>query len=173
MKQRFIPLYIPYTKISIAGLSGFASMNFKLRREGYKSSKAITQSCLGNIAIYAIYQTLLVGFKTELLRKKGLITKSDQATILIQTIKESLKDGATISLSIGLLIFICPWLYLPFSILGLVGIGTTSVDLFNVFWDGLDEKNKAELLEISKEAGVNLRLLLNGGNNYLRNMYAN
>ena len=51
----------------------------------------------------------------------------------------------------------------PLSLLGLVGMGKASLDLFHAFWDGLDELQRAELLAASREAGVNLRRFLDGG----------
>ena len=55
-----------------------------------------------------------------------------------------------------------PWLSAPLSILGLVGMSMASIELFNAFWDGLDEIQRAELLDASLAAGVNLRRFLNG-----------
>jgi hypothetical protein len=63
---------------------------------------------------------------------------------------------------LGVILLVCPWLSLPLSLLGLVGMGKASLDLFNAFWDGLDESQHAELLAASLEAGVNLRRFLNG-----------
>ena len=60
-------------------------------------------------------------------------------------------------------LLVCPWLSLPLSVLGLVGMGKASLDLFHAFWDALDELQRAELLAAAMEAGVNLRSYLRGG----------
>jgi hypothetical protein len=62
----------------------------------------------------------------------------------------------------GFLLLVFPWLSAPLSILGLVGMSMASIELFNAFWDGLDELQRSELLDASLEAGVNLRRFLNG-----------
>lgn len=63
-------------------------------------------------------------------------------------------------LAVVLLVF--PWLALPLSVVGLVGMGKASLDLFHAFWDGLTEVQRAELLAAAMEAGVNLRSQLRG-----------
>ena len=66
-------------------------------------------------------------------------------------------------MSLAVVLQVCPWLSLPRSLLGLVGMGEAAVDLFHAFWDGLDELQRAELLAAAMEAGVNLRTYLRGG----------
>lgn len=63
-------------------------------------------------------------------------------------------------MSLAVVLQVCPWLSLPWSLLGL---GKASVDLFHAFWDGLDELQRAEPLAAAMEAGVNLRTYLRGG----------
>ena len=45
---------------------------------------------------------------------------------------------------------------LPLSVLGLVGTGKASIDLFNAFWDGLSDAQRQELRNLSFDAGIAL-----------------
>ena len=65
-------------------------------------------------------------------------------------------------LSLGLVLLVFPWLSWPLAVLGFVGMGKASLDLFHAFWDGLDEVQRAELLAAANEAGVNLRRFFDG-----------
>ena len=63
-------------------------------------------------------------------------------------------------LSVVLLVF--PWLGVPLTLVGFVGLGKASVDLLHAFWDGLDDGQRQELHRAAFDAGVNLnRLLVN------------
>jgi hypothetical protein len=48
----------------------------------------------------------------------------------------------------------------PLSLLGVVGLGTASLDLFHAVWDGLEGNQQQDLLRAAHSAGVNLRRLL-------------
>jgi hypothetical protein len=85
-----------------------------------------------------------------------------QVQMIASTVWESVKQGAAVSLVLAVVLLIFPWLAFPLSLLGLVGMGKASLDLFHAFWDGLDELQRAELLAAAMEAGVNLRRFLNG-----------
>jgi hypothetical protein len=50
----------------------------------------------------------------------------------------------------------------PLSLVGLIGMGKASIDLFHAFWDGLDEDQRSALHRAAFEAGVNLAQLLGG-----------
>jgi hypothetical protein len=63
-------------------------------------------------------------------------------------------------LSLVLLVF--PWLALPLTLLGAVGMGKASLDLFHAFWDGLSATQQRQLHASAYEAGVNLHRLLGG-----------
>lgn len=49
-----------------------------------------------------------------------------------------------------------PWIAFPLSVLGLVGTGKTSIDLFNAFWDGLSDTQRQELRILAFDAGIGL-----------------
>jgi hypothetical protein len=75
---------------------------------------------------------------------------------------EATKQGAAVSLALGVILLVFPWLSMPLALLGMVGMGKASLDLFHAFWDGLDELQRDELLAASRQAGVNLRRFISG-----------
>ncbi len=160
--QRYF--HLPLADLGITALAGLGSINLNVNGGSVNNVKFIAKSTLGGVAIYTIYQSLLTGFKTEALRKKGLISRESQNKILAKKILFSLKNGATISAYIGLILLFFPWLTLPFAIFGFIGTGKAYVDLFNAFWEGLDPLQRAQLLIASKEAGINLRRFLQKNN---------
>ena len=146
----------------MAPLAGLASIDVNLNGGSLSGGEFVAESTLGGVVIYAIYQALLTGLRTEALRKRGSITRAVQVQMIASTVWESVKQGAAVSLVLAVVLLIFPWLAFPLSLLGLVGMGKASLDLFHAFWDGLDELQRAELLAAAMEAGVNLRRFLNG-----------
>ena len=156
------PFRIPQAGVEMAPLAGLASIDVNLNGGSLSGREFVAESTLGGVVIYAIYQALLTGLRTEALRKRGSITRAVQVQMIASTVWESVKQGAAVSLVLAVVLLIFPWLAFPLSLLGLVGMGKASLDLFHAFWDGLDELQRAELLAAAMEAGVNLRRFLNG-----------
>jgi hypothetical protein len=156
------PFRIPRAGVEMAPLAGLASLDVNANGGSFSSGEFVAESALGGVAVYAIYQALLTGLRTEALRKRGAISRSVQLRMVAATVWESTKQGAAVSLLLGVVLLVFPWMGLPLSILGMVGAGKASLDLFNAFWDGLDETQRAELLAAAMEAGVNLRRFLSG-----------
>jgi hypothetical protein len=156
------PFRIPQAGVEMAPLAGLASIDVNLNGGSLSGGEFVAESTLGGVVIYAIYQALLTGLRTEALRKRGSITRAVQVQMIASTVWESVKHGAAVSLVLAVVLLIFPWLAFPLSLLGLVGMGKASLDLFHAFWDGLDELQRAELLAAAMEAGVNLRRFLNG-----------
>jgi hypothetical protein len=156
------PFRIPQAGLEVAPLAGLASIDVNLNGGSLTGGEFVAESTLGGMVIYAIYQALLTGLRTEALRKRGSITRAVQVQMIASTVWESVKQGAAVSLVLAVVLLIFPWLAFPLSLLGLVGMGKASLDLFHAFWDGLDELQRAELLAAAMEAGVNLRRFLNG-----------
>jgi hypothetical protein len=50
----------------------------------------------------------------------------------------------------------------PLTLVGVVGVGKASLDLFHAFWDGLDEDQKLRVTMAAHEAGVNLASFFGG-----------
>ena len=156
------PFRIPQAGMEMAPLAGLASIDVNLNGGSLSGGEFVAESTLGGVVVYAIYQALLTGLRTEALRKRGSITRAVQVQMIASTVWESVKQGAAVSLVLAVVLLIFPWLAFPLSLLGLVGMGKASLDLFHAFWDGLDELQRAELLAAAMEAGVNLRRFLNG-----------
>jgi hypothetical protein len=89
-----------------------------------------------------------------------LIDRHEQLTLIRDSLVHSLPRGAAFSAGLGLLLLLCPWLAAPLSLLGVVGLGTASLDLFHAVWDGLEGNQQQDLLRAAHSAGVNLRRLL-------------
>jgi hypothetical protein len=156
------PFRIPQAGVEMAPLAGLASLDLNLNGGALGAREFVAESAIGGVVVYAIYQALLTGLRTEALRRRGVISRAVQLRMVSSTVWESTKQGAAVSLLLGVVLLVFPWMGLPLSILGLVGAGKASLDLFNAFWDGLDETQRAELLAASLEAGVNLRRFLSG-----------
>jgi hypothetical protein len=86
---------------------------------------------------------------------------------VIATIWRSVQQGAAVGLVLGLLLLVVPWLSLPLTVLGAVGAGKASLDLFHAFWDGLSPEQQADLLDAAHRAGVNLGRLVRGSSQAL------
>ncbi|MCP4973091.1 MAG: hypothetical protein GY914_05370 [Prochlorococcus sp.] len=162
MTRELDPFRIPQAGLEVAAMAGLFSIDANLNGGAFNGGEFVAESTLGGVAIYAVYQALLTGLRTEALLQRGAISRAVQLQMISATVWESVKQGAAVSLVLGVILLVCPWLSLPLSLLGLVGMGKASLDLFNAFWDGLDESQHAELLAASLEAGVNLRRFLNG-----------
>lgn len=125
-------------------------------------SEFIAESTLGGVAVYAIYQALLTALRTEAMRHRGEIDRADQIRTIALTVWESTKQGALVSVVLGVVLLVFPWLGLPLTLLGFVGMGKASLDLFHAFWDGLSDEQQADLNRAAFAAGVSLRRLLGG-----------
>ena len=122
----------------------------------------LAQTGVAALVIYGSYQVLLSGLRSETLRRRGLIDRREQLALIQASLLDSLPRGMALSVGLGLLALLLPWLTAPLSLLGLVGLGKASLDLFHAVWDGLDGAQQQDLLQAAHSAGVNLRRLLDG-----------
>lgn len=155
MTRQQDPFRIPHAGLEAAPLAGLASLDISTASEGF-SGEFLVDSSLGGVLVYAIYQALLSSLRTEAMRRRGAITRAVQLQMIATTVWESTKQGAAVSIVLAVVLLVCPWLAGPLSLLGLVGMGMASLDLFYAFWDGLDEAQRAELMATAMYAGVNL-----------------
>lgn len=162
MTREHDPFRIPQAGLEMAPLAGLASIDVNLNGGSLSGGEFISESTLGGVVVYAVYQALLTGLRTEALRRRGTISRAVQIQMIASTVWASVQQGAAVSLVLAVVLLVFPWLSVPLSLLGLVGIGKASLDLFHAFWDGLDELQRAELLAAAREAGVNLRRFLDG-----------
>lgn len=162
MSRETDPFRIPHTGWEAAPAAGVAAIDVNGNGGAFSNGEFLAESSLGGVAVYAIYQALLTALRTETLRRRGQIDRATQVRMIAVTVWESSKQGAVVSLALAVVLLLFPWLGWPLMLLGFVGMGKASLDLFHAFWDGLSEQQRAELLAAAFEAGVSLRRFLDG-----------
>ena len=150
------PFQIPKAGLEIAPLAAFASINVNGSVGPAPKAELLGESTLGGMAVYAVYQALLTGLRTEAMRRRGEVSRSAQVKLVAKTVLASVKEGAAVSAVLGVVLLVFPWMAFPLSVMGLVGTGKATLDLFDAFWDGLSESQRAELRSKAFEAGVTL-----------------
>ena len=113
------------------------------------------ESTLGGVLVYAIYQALLTGLRTEAMRKRGALDRQTQIRLVAESVWASAKEGAAVSAVLGVVLVVFPWMAFPLSVLGVFGAGKATMDLMDAFWDGLSSEQKQELRMAFYLAGVN------------------
>jgi hypothetical protein len=156
------PFRIPRAGLEAAPLAGIASLGL-----GGNGREFVAESTLGGVLVYAIYQTLLSGLRTEAMVRRGELRRTAQVRLIGRTVWASMKEGTAVSLGISVLLLVFPWLAGPLTLLGVVGFGKASLDLFHAFWDGLSDGQRRQLHEAAYEAGVQLGSLLRRENGSL------
>ena len=150
------PFQIPRAGLEIAPLAGLASINVNGSVGPVPATEFVGESTLGCMVVYAIYQALLTGLRTEAMRRRGEFNLATQIQFVVQTVWASAKAGAAVSAVLAVVLLVFPWMAFPLSVLGLVGTGKASIDLFNAFWDGLSDEQKQELKQYAFNAGYQL-----------------
>lgn len=159
------PFRIPRAGWEVAPLAGLASIDLNGSGSPLNGGEFVGESTIGGVAVYAMYQALLTALRTEAMRRRGEIDRTTQLQTIATTVWESSKQGAVVSAALGVVLLVFPWLALPLTLLGAVGMGKASLDLFHAFWDGLSPEQQAELNDSAFQAGVNLRRLFEGTGN--------
>ncbi len=154
------PDRIPRAGYELAPLAGLASLPLRAGQPSLGSARLLSESTLGAVLVYAIYQALLTALRTEAMVRRSQLDRSTQARLIGRSVWGSMKDGAAIGLALSLLLLVFPWLSLPLGVLSVVGLGKASLDLFHAFWDGLNDQQRSELHDAAYSAGVNLNRLL-------------
>ncbi len=67
-----------------------------------------------------------------------------------------MKEGAAVSAVLAVVLLVFPWMAFPLSVLGLVGTGKATIDLFDAFWDGLSDPQRQELRTLAFDVGIAL-----------------
>jgi hypothetical protein len=156
------PYRIPRAGWEIAPTAGLASIDLNGNHGALTGGEFVGESTVGGMLVYAIYQALLTGLRTEAMRKRGEIDRNTQVKVIVASVWETTKQGAAVSAVLGVVLLVFPWLGLPLSLIGMVGLGKASVDLAHAFWDGLSEAQRSDLHRAAFEAGVNLSRLISG-----------
>jgi len=162
MSRNSDPFRIPHAGWEAAPSAGLASLDINANGGAMNGGEFVLESSLGGVLVYAGYQALLTALRTEALRQRGLIDRATQIRTIADTVWASAKQGALVSTVLGLVLLVFPWLGWPLALLGFVGMGKASLDLFHAFWDGLSAEQRGELLAAANEAGVNLRRFIDG-----------
>lgn len=150
------PFQIPRAGFEVAPLAALASINVNGSVGPVPATEFLGESTLGGMAVYAIYQALLTGLRTEAMRRRGELSRTTQIQLLAQTVWASVKEGAALSAVLAVVLLVFPWMAFPLSLLGLVGTGKATVDLFDAFWDGLSDHQRQELRTLAFDAGIAL-----------------
>jgi hypothetical protein len=150
------PYQIPKAGLEIAPVAGLASINVNGSVGAVPAGEFLGESTLGGMVVYAIYQALLTGLRTEAMRRRGELNRAAQIQLVAQTVWASVKEGAAVSAVLAVVLLVFPWMAFPLSVLGLVGTGKATIDLFDAFWDGLSEAQRQELRTLAFDAGIAL-----------------
>ncbi len=156
------PFRIPRTGAEAVPIAAFAAIDLQAGRPPLSGRMFVAESSLGGVVVYAVYQALLTSLRTEALVRRGALGRHEQMGLILSTVGSAVRQGAAVSLVLGLLLLLAPWLALPLSLLGIVGMGKASMDLFHAFWDGLSPGQRVQLHEAAHEAGVRLGGLVRG-----------
>ncbi|MEB3243325.1 MAG: hypothetical protein VKO44_06770 [Cyanobacteriota bacterium] len=154
------PFQIPKAGLEAAPVAGWAGLAVTTSSTPLPSRQLITEATLAGVLVYAAYQALLSGLRSEGLVRRGVLTRPAQARLILATVWEAMKEGTAVGLVLSLVLLVCPWLALPLTVMGVVGMGKASLDLFHAFWDGLSEQQKLQLHAAAYDAGVNLHRFL-------------
>ena len=150
------PFQIPKAGLEVAPLAGLASINVNGSVGPVSGTEFVSESTLGGVLVYAIYQALLSALRTEAMRQRGVIDRPTQIRLVADTVWASVKEGAAVSAVLGVLLLVFPWMAFPLSILGVFGVGKASMDLVDAFWDGLTAEQRLNLKVVAYDAGVSL-----------------
>ncbi|MFN9645135.1 MAG: hypothetical protein ACK6BG_08470 [Cyanobacteriota bacterium] len=156
------PFQIPRAGVEAAPMAGWAVMGLGLSPATLPTRQLVTEATLASMVVYGVYQALLSGLRSEGLVRRGLLSRPAQARLILATVWEAMKEGTVVGLGLSLVVLVFPWLTLPLTVVGAVGLGKASLDLFHAFWDGLSPSQQSQLHDAAYEAGVNLHRLLSG-----------
>lgn len=162
MSRERDPYRIPRAGWEIAPTAGLASIDLNGNHGALTGGEFIGESTVGGMVVFAIYQALLTGLRTEAMRKRGEIDRSTQVQAIVASVWETTKQGAAVSAVLSVVLLVFPWLGFPLSLIGMVGLGKASIDLVHAFWDGLSEEQRSDLHRAAFDAGVSLSQLLGG-----------
>lgn len=151
------PLRMPAIGPEALPLAALARLPLPGRGGG---GRGLASSALGGVAVFVAYQVLLTGLRSEALVRRGLIDRPRQLLLIAGAVAVAAREGLAVSLPLGLLLLLLPSLTAPLSVLGLVGLGKASLDLFHAVWDGLDSRQQGRLHEAAHAAGVSLGQLV-------------
>lgn len=169
MSRERDPYQVPQAGLEAAPLAGLAGLELSGGPVGLSTRRFLVESTVAGVMVYAAYQALLTGLRSEAMVRRGELGRGAQGRLILRTVWSSVKEGSAVSLALALLLLVCPWLSVPLGVLGVIGVGKASLDLFHAFWDGLSPWQQQQLHEAAYEAGVHLGGLVRaaGGDRWL------
>ena len=162
MSRERDPYRLPRAGWEIAPTAGLASIDLNGNHGALTGGEFIGESTVGGMLVFAIYQALLTGLRSEAMRKRGEIDRSTQVQAIVASVWETTKQGAAVSAVLSVVLLVFPWLGFSLSLIGMAGLGKASMDLMHAFWDGLSEEQRSDLHCSALGAGVNLNDLVRG-----------
>lgn len=156
------PFLMPRAGLEMAPLAALVSIPLPGPTATFDSGRLLSESTLGAVVVYGVYQALLSALRTEALVRRGALDRRAQVRIVCHTAGAAMQQGAAIGLVLALVLLVLPWLSLPLGLLSVVGVGRASLDLAQAFWDGLSPLQRSELHRAAYAAGVSLNRLLAG-----------
>lgn len=160
MARELDPFRIPRAGLETVPLAGLATLPLLGGQANLGPRQLISEATLAGVLVYAAYQALLSGLRTEAMVRRGELGRASQVALIGRSVWASMKEGTAVSLVLSLVLLVCPWLAMPMAVLGVVGLGKASLDLFHAFWDGLSPEQRLQLHAAAYEAGVNLNRLI-------------
>ena len=148
------PFQIPRAGLEAAPVAGLAVLKIGTPSSPLPTRQLVTEATLASMVIYGLYQALLCGLRSEGLVRRGLLTRPAQARLILATVWEAMKEGTAVGLVLSLVVLVFPWLAWPLTVVGAVGLGKASIDLFHAFWDGLSPGQRRQLHAAAYEAEI-------------------
>lgn len=157
------PFQIPRAGLEMAPLAGLVSIRLPGAAASLHSGRLLSESTLGAVVVFGVYQALLSALRSEALVRRGELDRRAQVRLVRDSVWAAMQQGAALGLVLSVVLLVLPWLSLPLGLLSVLGVGRASLDLAHAFWDGLSSQQRGELHQAAYRAGVNLNRLLGGG----------
>ena len=93
MSRERDPYRLPRAGWEIAPTAGLASIDLNGNHGALTGGEFIGESTVGGMVVFAIYQALLTGLRTEAMRKRGEIDRSTQVQAIVASVWETTKQG--------------------------------------------------------------------------------
>lgn len=162
MAREHDPFEMPRAGLEMAPLAGWVSIPLPGSPSALQSGRLLSESTLGAVVVFGVYQALLSALRCEALVRRGELERRDQIRIVRDTAWAAMQQGAALGLVLSLVLLVLPWLSLPLGLLSVVGVGRASLDLAHAFWDGLSPQQRSELHRAAYAAGISLNRLVAG-----------
>ena len=111
------------------------------------------RSVLGAAVTAALYSTVQEVLRSEAAVRRGQISRLEQQKQILAAVRHAVREGVMTSVMGSVLLLLCPWLAGPLAVLGVVGVGHSSLALLNTWWQGLDPHQQRQLHRLAYGGG--------------------